>query len=129
MRSLRPDQHEALDSLRQAMCDNLKHVVMQASTGFGKTLLAAELVMRARAKEKKALFIVPAISLIDQTVEMFTSQGISEYDIGVLQANHRQTDGLAPIQVASVQTLVRREMPPADVVMIDEVHKLSLIHI
>ena len=44
MRSLRPDQHEALDSLRQAMCDNLKHVVMQASTGFGKTLLAAELV-------------------------------------------------------------------------------------
>ena len=123
MRSLRPDQHEALDSLRQAMCDNLKHVVMQASTGFGKTLLAAELVMRARAKGKKALFIVPAISLVDQTVEMFTSQGISEFDIGVLQANHRQTDGLAPIQVASVQTLMRREMPPADVVMIDEVHK------
>ena len=121
MRSLRPDQHEALDSLRQAMCDNMRHIIMQCPTGWGKTVLAADLVNRARAKGKKALFVVPAISLVDQTVEMFATQGIS--DVGVIQAYHRQTDGCQPVQVASVQTLQRREMPPADVILLDEIHK------
>jgi len=123
MRSLREDQTEALNNLRAAVGEGDRHIVMQAPTGYGKTVLSAELVNRARMKDKKVLFIVPAISLIDQTVEMFNGQGIS--DIGVIQQNHRQTDGCMPVQVASVQTLQRREMPPADVVVIDEVHRWS----
>jgi superfamily II DNA or RNA helicase len=121
MRALRPDQSDAMQMLRQAMMGGLRHVVMQAPTGFGKTVLSAEVVNSARRKNKKVLFTVPAISLVDQTVEMFYQQGIS--DVGVIQANHRQTDGCQPVQVASVQTLQKREMPEADVVLIDEVHK------
>jgi superfamily II DNA or RNA helicase len=103
------------------MLGGLWHIVMQAPTGFGKTVLAAEVVASARRKGKKVLFTVPAISLVDQTVEMFAGQGIT--DVGVMQANHRQTDGCMPVQVASVQTLQKRDMPEADVVIIDEVHK------
>ena len=121
MRSLRPDQTDALNALRWAIGEGDRHLVMQAPTGFGKTVLAADLVMNARRKNKKVLFTVPAISLVDQTLEMFDSQGISE--IGVLQANHRQTDGCQPVQIASVQTLQKREMPEADVIVLDEVHR------
>ena len=121
MRSLREDQSAALDALRDAVASGDRHVVMQGPTGVGKTVIAAELVNSARRKNKKVLFCVPAISLIDQTLEMFASQGIS--DIGVIQADHRQTDGCMPVQVASVQTLQRRDMPSADVVVIDECHR------
>ena len=121
MRSLREDQSAALDALRDAVASGDRHVVMQAPTGSGKTVIAAELVNSARRKDRKVLFCVPAISLVDQTVEMFAKQGIT--DVGVLQANHRQTDGCMPVQVASVQTLKRREMPPADVVILDEIHR------
>jgi len=94
---------------------------MQAPVGFGKTVLAAELVQGARKKNKRVLFTVPAISLVDQTVEMFHKQGI--HDIGVIQATHEMTDWGQPVQVASVQTLQKRTLPRADVVLIDECHK------
>jgi superfamily II DNA or RNA helicase len=99
---------------------------MQAPTGFGKTLLAAYLVQRAREKQRRLLFTVPAIALVDQTVEMFYAQGI--YDIGVIQANHHMTDWSKPVQIASVQTLMRREMPDSEIVLIDECHRWSRLY-
>jgi DNA repair protein RadD len=41
----------------------------------------------------------------------------------VIQANHELTNWSRPVQIASVQTLMRRQMPPADLVIIDEVHR------
>lgn len=120
MRALRPDQTFAMDSLRQAMMEGDKHVVMQCPTGWGKTVLSAEMTASARRKNKKMLFVVPAISLVDQTVEMFAGQGVT--DVGVMQANHRQTDGCMPVQVASVQTLQKRDLFESDIVVLDEIH-------
>ena len=39
-----------------------------------------------------------------------------------MQGQHELTDWQQPVQVASVQTLMRRKLPPADVVVIDEAH-------
>lgn len=89
----------------------------------GKTRLAAEIVNGARGKKKRVIFEVPAISLVDQTVGMFHSEGIS--DVGVIQASHHMTDWSKPIQICSVQTLTRKgEVPEADVVIRDEAHKI-----
>ena len=122
MRELYEDQSRVVDRLREEFGSGQMRACVQAPTGFGKTVFAGALVNYARAKGKKVLFTVPAISLIDQTVRMFYDQGITE--IGVIQASHRMTDWSKPVQVASVQTLVKREtLPEADLVISDEVHR------
>ncbi len=89
-------------------------------TGAGKTRFAAEIVNGALAKGNQVAFTVPAITLIDQTVESFALEGIDH--IGVMQANHELTHYGAPVQICSVQTLANRGCPDFPVVVIDECH-------
>ena len=117
---LRDYQLDAISKLRQSLQAGSRRPVMQAPTGAGKTIIAAAIVEMARDKGKKVLFCVPALSLINQTVERFEERGI--YEIGVIQAMHERTDYTQPVQVCSVQTLNRRSIPKADLVIIDEAH-------
>ncbi|MEJ8571263.1 DEAD/DEAH box helicase [Microbaculum marinum] len=118
---LRPHQIEAMSRLRQSLVGGRRRPMIQAPTGFGKTILAAAIVDGALRKGNRVTFVVPALSLIDQTVQSFWAEGIR--DVGVIQANHEMTNASRPVQVASVQTLQRRELPEADVVVIDEAHR------
>src|SRR5262245_31101904 len=120
-RDLRPHQSRAIEMLRQALGAGRRRPVLQAPTGFGKTRLAAAIIEGALAKDKRVIFTVPALSLVDQTVEAFWNDGIR--DIGVIQGCHVMTDWSCPVQVASVQTLQRRQIPHANVVIIDECHR------
>lgn len=121
MKTLRPHQTASIDGLRQSLARGFKRPMLQAPTGAGKTLTAAAIIKSARDKGKRVLFTVPAISLVDQTVREFYAEGIRE--IGVIQADHPMTDPTKPVQVASVQTLQRRHVPPADLVIVDEAHR------
>src|ERR1700682_2929970 len=118
---LHPHQVALVERIGQAIDDGCHHIVAQAATGFGKTIVAATLAKRECDKRRRTLFIVPALSLIDQTVDKFYAEGIR--DIGVIQANHDLTNWSRPVQIASCQTLMRLQMPPADMVIIDEVHR------
>ncbi|MCK0171471.1 DEAD/DEAH box helicase [Aliiroseovarius sp. S1123] len=119
-KTLRPHQIKAIELLRQSLARGNKRVVIQGPTGFGKTLTAAKIIEGALTKGNKVIFTAPAISLIDQTVTAFESEGV--VDIGVMQADHPRTDPSQPVQVCSVQTLARREVPQAAVVIVDECH-------
>ncbi|MEO6013932.1 MAG: DEAD/DEAH box helicase [Devosia sp.] len=123
MRSeLRPHQVEGLAMLRAALKAGKKRPVLQMPTGAGKTILAAAIVEGVRAKGNTVVFTVPAVELIDQTVAAFGAEGIEQ--IGVIQADHVLTDYRKPVQVASVQTLARREqLPYASIVVVDEAHQ------
>jgi DNA repair protein RadD len=88
--------------------------------GAGKTRVAAEIINLALGKGKRAIFTVPRLALIDQTVDAFLHEGIAE--IGVCQGIHEMTDHTASLPGASVQTLMRRPIPEADLVVIDEAH-------
>lgn len=121
MRSiLRPHQQRALEMLKASLRSGHRRPVLQAPTGFGKTILSAAIVEGALAKGKRVIFVVPALDLVDQSVVAFEREGLGP--IGVIQGDHPRTDPTAPVQVASVQTLARREPGPADVVVVDEAH-------
>lgn len=122
MAELRDYQSVALARVKDAARRGIKRMMLQMPTGAGKTRLAAEIVNGALSKQKRILFTVPAISLIDQTMEMFYAEGIK--DVGVIQADHIMTDAKKPVQIASVQTLSKRVIPMVDVVIRDEAHKL-----
>ena len=64
--------------------------MLQAPTGFGKTLTAAHIIQRALDKGKRVAFTVPSINLIDQTVAAFEAEGI--HCLGVMQGAHPRTD-------------------------------------
>lgn len=123
---LRDYQLGAINELRARLMAGKKRPVIQAPTGAGKTIIAAAIVKMARAKGKTVLFTVPALSLIDQTVERFQQNGIE--DVGVIQGNHILTDHTMPVQVCSVQTLARRMIPKADLVIVDECHVMFKLY-
>jgi DNA repair protein RadD len=122
MRPLWPHQERALEALRQSLLSGKRRPMLQAPTGFGKTLTAAHIIQRALDKGKRVAFTVPSINLVDQTVTAFEAEGI--HCLGVLQGAHPRTDREAPVQICSVQTLTRRKRLDADLVLVDEAHGL-----
>jgi len=121
VRPLRDHQSDAIRMLRQSLASGHKRPMLQAPTGFGKTLTAAAVIQMALDKGNRVCFTVPAISLIDQTLDEFRAEGIT--DIGVIQADHPAVDWMARVQIASVQTLARRALPDTDMVLVDEAHQ------
>lgn len=127
MQQLRPYQSECLENVRASIRGGVRRLVVQAATGAGKTKIAATIVEGALSKKGRVAFIVPAIALVDQTVEAFWNEGIR--DVGVIQANHEMTDWSKPVQICSIQTIKRRAAyPEATVVIFDEVHQFHEAH-
>jgi len=120
MLELRPHQIETKRRLQERLDVGAKRIVLQAPVAFGKTALAADIIQDNLDRKQRSIFCVPALSLIDQTVERFYQYGIR--DVGVMQANHPMTNFSRPVQVCSVQTLARRKTPDADMVIWDECH-------
>jgi superfamily II DNA or RNA helicase len=118
---LTQQQESLLDELYQAIHAGCRRIMAQAPTGFGKTIVAAKIAEKIQTAGKRMIFTVPALSLIDQTAGKFYAEGVR--DVGVIQADHCLTNYSRPIQIASVQTLQRRVIPPADLVLIDEAHR------
>jgi DNA repair protein RadD len=123
---LHEHQQVAEAQLRESLRSGHRRPIIQSPTGSGKTVLAAAIVEKALAKGKRVIFTVPKKSLIDQTVERFNEAGIRA--IGVVQAQHPDTDASQPVQVCSIQTLRRRKLPEADLVLVDEAHEVHDFH-
>lgn len=118
MIELRPYQNGAIENLRNAIAGGNNRVLLQAATGAGKTIIACEMIRRATSKQKRVVFIAHRKEIINQTSDKLELFNIEH---GVIMANHSRVNN-HPVQVASIQTLTRRNKPKADLVIIDECH-------
>jgi DNA repair protein RadD len=117
---LRDYQTRALDDVRRCISAGRKAILLVAPTGAGKTTIFAAMVHGASARGNATLFLAHRTELIDQCSERLDSVGV---DHGVIKAGHKRHVPWLPVQVASVQTLVRRDKPAARLVVIDEAHR------
>src|SRR5258707_8955976 len=122
MHALRDYQIKALDDVRAAIRGGARRVCLQLPCGGGKTIISAEIIRGAVAKGKRSLFLAHRREILDQTVRKLELAGVASAQIGVHCADHPRRRDAAPVQAASVQTLVRRELAPVAVVIVDETH-------
>ncbi len=117
---LRPYQISAVNGLRSAIQRGAKGVILAAPTGSGKTVMGCEVIRSAVTKRRRVLFVAHRDELIRQCSGKLTDIGIQH---GIIKAGMRGGDVLAPVQVASIQTIMRRQqIPPADLLIVDECH-------
>ncbi len=118
---LRDYQVQAIDRLREAVAAGSGRVILVSPTGSGKTTIAARLIELAIARGSHVLFIAHRTELIEQCSARLALFGLPH---GIIKAGFRPDPG-QQVQVASIQTLVRRSLPPADLVVVDECHHAS----
>lgn len=117
----RPFQVTAHQALRDGVRSGHKNQMLMAPTGAGKSYLGLRLAHEALLKGKRAIFVCDRTTLINQTSTTADSYGLAAH--GIVQANHWRRDKSMPFQIASAQTLARRDMwPDADLIIIDEAH-------
>lgn len=110
-----------VDEARARIRRGFKRILLQLPTGGGKTVVAALIIESAIAKGKRILFLAHRRELIEQPSEKLDSLGVSH---GIVMASHWRHRPLAPCQVASIQTLVNRDLAfPPDIIFIDETHR------
>lgn len=96
-------------------------VCMQVGTGAGKTATASFILERLVARKQRGLFIAHLDTLVEDTHARLVAAGVHA---GFVQAG-RPSDPTAPVQVASLQTLLARgERPPAHLLIPDECHRV-----
>lgn len=120
--ALYPFQDEAVEKLRANIRAGIKNQILAAPTGSGKTVCAAYLLDECVKKGRNAVFVCDRIPLIEQTSRTLDLYGVPH---GVIQADHWRRRIWERVQVASAQTLARREWPAADLIVIDEAHTVS----
>ena len=118
---LRDYQDAARQQIYAAFGEGHKRVVCKMPTGSGKTALAGSMIYMELAIGNRIAFVVPFLSLIDQTVDRFREYGID--DIGVIQGDHPLKNPDARVQICAAQTLIRRSFPKVDTLIVDEAHK------
>ena len=132
MFELRPYQKKFIDDIQKQfirLSNEKKKIARKGRVcgvmpcGAGKTLATADMTKKSAAKGKRVVFMVHRKELIEQTSKTFSAMDI---DHGIIASGVKPNYDCL-VQIASVQTLVRRldKMPPPDFLIVDECHHIE----
>lgn len=116
----RPYQERAIQCVRDEMLLGNRRVLLVIATGGGKTYTSSKIILNAVSKGKRCIFLAHRNELIEQCSRTLDALGV---DHGVIKSKHPKRDLSKLVQVASVQTLIRRKHWHADLIVIDEAHR------
>ena len=122
---LRPYQRADFDHINARRASGVRRLLYQLVTGAGKTVVFVRLALEYVARGERVLVLVQTREQIEQALARLVSAGLDERHIGVIRADDARANPDAPVQLASVQTLARRErerLPAARLVVLDEAH-------
>jgi superfamily II DNA or RNA helicase len=131
MNELRPYQTDIIAEFHRTTAQ-FQRIILVAPTGSGKTIVAAAIIKDFVRQHIEVLVLAHRREIIGQTSKKLDDRAISH---GIIQAGENEKlRPLAPVQVASVQTLwsramrtdangkTRMELPPAKLIVVDECH-------
>ncbi len=116
---LRPYQETIVADLRRAYREGSRAVLLTSPTGSGKTAVFSFITEGAAKRGNRVTILVHRQELVSQCSSALESLGVPH---GVIAPGRTAT--YDPVQVASVQTLVRRlqRTPAPNMIIIDEAH-------
>lgn len=120
---LRPYQARAIERIDTLVAQGVRRLLVVAPTGAGKTSIAGALIVRAVERGQQVVFLAHRRELIVQAWSRLQQMGLSPEQVGIVMASDARRLPAAPVQVASIDTLRRRRLPPADLVFVDECHR------
>lgn len=118
---LRPYQGQLINDLYTKINQGHRRIAIIAGTGAGKTVISGQICAQAVQHGCRLLFLVHLDVLVEQTYNKMKSFGLR---CGFIKAGWPE-DSSAPIQIASIQTMARRDWWqdwPANLVFFDEGH-------
>lgn len=114
-------QHAIIESARAAIRNGQRRILLVLPTGAGKTVVAAQIILGAVERSRRVLFLAHRSELISQASSKLDTLAVPH---GIVQADHWRRRPYSPVQVASVQTLVNRQLAaPPDIIFLDEAHR------
>ncbi len=119
MITLRDYQSRAVDNVLGGLEGGARSVCLVAPTGAGKTRMGSALVQHFVRQGRRVLWVAHRVELVKQAVD---SLGVP---CGLVVAGSPKwaADGM-PCVVGSLQTLARRDVPPVDLIFVDEAHHI-----
>ena len=112
-------QVDCVNQIFQAWSEGELALLLQLPTASGKTWIFVNIAVSLLSQQQPVIIVAHQKELIEQAVAKLTQ--LIDLPVGIIKAGVKPNPD-ALIQVASVQSLIRREFPPASLLIIDEAH-------